>query len=362
MVVPVSVVVALAAIELRLPSGLTVIPLFVAVPALAGIGIRCTWRVLHVGGLTLIATGATGYADRPAWSAVTGVSLVGVAMVTALTWLSVVSFMRQARTLTNVRAIAETVQQVLLRPIPRRVGALRTEVRYLAAAAEARVGGDVYDVLSTPFGIRLLIGDVMGKGLSAVEQAADLLGAFRELAHHESRLSGVAERMDALLAHRGDGHIFATAILVTIPDKDNFAELVCCGHPPPLLLRGSQVTFVDVLPPSPPLGLLDLADGWCQTSIVPFYSGDQLLLYTDGVTEARDADGRFYPLPERLAALSQYQDNVSTLLDALGADLRRHTADRLQDDAALLLVQRDRSHLSKPGRSDRYDTVLHEST
>jgi serine phosphatase RsbU (regulator of sigma subunit) len=209
----------------------------------------------------------------------------------------------------------------------------------------------VCDAVDTPFGVRLLVGDVMDKGPSGVETAADMLCAFRELAQNESKLSCVAERMHAVLAHRADSAEFARALLVTIRDEDGEAEILCCGNPPPLLLRGAQVSFVDALPPSPPLGLFDLGEGWCHPVIVPFRSGDRLLLYTNGVTEACDADGRFYPLPERAAALRH--DDPSVFLDALGADLRRHAADRLKDEAALLLVHGDRSDAGEDGGCDR---------
>ena len=67
----------------------------------------------------------------------------------------------------------------------------------------------------------------------------------------------------------------------------SWAELVCCGHPPPLLLREGSAVFVEPYA-APPLGLLDLADGWCQTIMIPVGDGDQLLLYTNGVSEARE--------------------------------------------------------------------------
>ena len=73
---------------------------------------------------------------------------------------------------------------------------------YLAAAAEARVGGDLYEVARTPFGIRLIVGDARGKGLEAVETAADVLGVFREVAHEVYTLAEVARRIDASLARR----------------------------------------------------------------------------------------------------------------------------------------------------------------
>jgi serine phosphatase RsbU (regulator of sigma subunit) len=214
-----------------------------------------------------------------------------------------------------------------------RIGVLRAESRYLAVAAEAQAGGDICDVVGTRFGARLLIGDVMGNGLPAMELAADLLGAFRELTPHEETLAGVAGRMDCVA--RGDR--FATAILAGFPEGADAAELVICGHPAPYLLRGDQATFVDVLPPAPPLGLLDLADEWCAATEVPLRPGDRLLFYTDGVTEARDSQGRFFELADHLTALAA--DGAEPLLDGLVGRLRRHIGGRPTDDVAMMLVQ-----------------------
>lgn len=243
---------------------------------------------------------------------------------------------RQARTLAALRTVARTLQEGMLRPVPSRVGGLRTEVRYVAAEPGVQVGGDIYDVVSTPFGVRLIMGDVMGKGMPAVGTAMDALGAFRELVCCEARLPMVAQRMDAALAHRESSEDFVTALLLGMADGEGSVELVCCGHPPPLLIRARRATFVDALPPSPPLGLFGLQDEWCKSSSVPLAAGDRLLLYTDGVTEARNGAGEFYPLEERAVAF--YDEDPAIFLDAISADLTRHTKGRLIDDAALLLI------------------------
>ncbi|MFC7307043.1 PP2C family protein-serine/threonine phosphatase [Streptomyces monticola] len=250
--------------------------------------------------------------------------------------LTFLIFRRQKRALRTARTVADAVQHGMLRPPPVRVGGLRTEVRYMSCEEGASVGGDVYDAVDTPFGVRILIGDVMGKGLPAVSTAMDTLGAFRELAQHEKTLTGVAQRMDAVLAHRAGCEQFVTALLVAISDGEGSAELVCCGHPPPLLIRTRRCTFIDALPPAPPLGLLHLTGSWCRASSVPLADGDRLLLYTDGVTEARDKEGVFYPLAERVSRI--HDADPVAFLDALTEDLIQYSMGRLQDDAALLLV------------------------
>ncbi|MDA8369893.1 MAG: PP2C family protein-serine/threonine phosphatase [Nocardiopsaceae bacterium] len=191
----------------------------------------------------------------------------------------------------------------------------------------------------TPFGIRVIVCDVMGKGLPAVQTASRILHAFHELAQHERTLSGVATHLNALLAHGRDDGRFATALIAAISGDVDRAEFVSCGHPVPLLLRGKQVTFVESAPPSPPLGLLDFNEGRCETTFLSLHPDDRILLYTDGVTEARDENGCFYPFPARVSALND--SDPGALLDALRSDLLRHSRDRSADDAMLMLLQRD---------------------
>ncbi|MGD6755929.1 PP2C family protein-serine/threonine phosphatase [Streptomyces sp. BH105] len=263
------------------------------------------------------------------------VVLCGV-FLTMVIGVSVLKCLYLAKALDSLRAVTRTLQEGILRPLPGRVGGLRTEVRYLAAEPGAQVGGDIYDVISTPYGVRVLIGDVMGSGMPAVATAVDALGAFRELVRCEARLTMVAQRMDASLAGRPNSEDFVTALLLGLHPDDGRAELICCGHPPPLLIRDGRATFVDALPPSPPLGLFGLQDEWCRASSVRLTTGDRLLLYTDGITEARDGRGAFYPLAERTVTL--YDEDPGVFLDRIAADVARHTQGRTKDDAALLLV------------------------
>lgn len=240
-------------------------------------------------------------------------------------------------------------------PTSTHVGRLYVESRHLPATQGG--GGDIHDVMATPFGVRLLIGDVMGVGLPANRTGLSVLNAWRDLACTEPSLAGIAVRLHALIARSEHPERFVTALLVNFPvtgdltgageaapAAGSWAELVCCGHPPPLLLRGGSAAFIDPYA-APPLGLLDLADGWCRASVMPVGHGDQLLLYTDGVSEARDAAGRFFPLAQ-LAAEALKSGEVlrgagadrTHLLDTLVTSLGDHVGDRGRDDILLLLV------------------------
>jgi serine phosphatase RsbU (regulator of sigma subunit) len=230
-------------------------------------------------------------------------------------------------------------------PTSTHVGRLYVESRHLPATQGG--GGDIHDVMATPFGVRLLVGDVMGTGLPANRTGLSVLNAWRDLACTEPSLAGIAVRLHALIARSGHPERFVTALLVNFPVESaggsappagSRAELVCCGHPPPLLVRDNSAAFIEPYA-APPLGLLDLAEGWCRASMMPVGDGDQLLLYTDGVSEARDADGRFFPLAQVTAdTVRGTGPDRAPLLDVLVARLDEHVGDRRCDDILLLLV------------------------
>lgn len=267
------------------------------------------------------------------------IALIAIAGATVASLVAAAGRMRHERRLADVRSVAEAAQRVLLRPVPRRVGpGLGVAVSYTSAVAEARIGGDLYEVVAYPGGVRIIVGDVQGKGLEAVETAAVVLGAFREAAYDEPELSGVAARLENALARRLTGEQFVTAVLAEVVHDDEIA-ILNCGHPPPLLLRADGgVEFVDPAEPAPPLGLSWLEQDKPCVWTTRFVEGDQLLFYTDGIVEARDHGGAFYPLTDRVDLLRGPDPQES--LDALRADLLRHSGKPLSDDAAMLLLRR----------------------
>jgi serine phosphatase RsbU (regulator of sigma subunit) len=133
------------------------------------------------------------------------------------------------------------------------------------------------------------------------------------------------------------GEKFVTALLAEISPHHG-ATFLNYGHPPPLLLReDGTLHFPEPQQYALPLGLgLHGTDG-PRPFRVAFGPGDQLLLHTDGVTEARDHTGTFYPLAEH-ADLPK-DPNPDTALEALREDLMRHVAGPLHDDAARLLLR-----------------------
>lgn len=281
--------------------------------------------------------------------------LVGVGG--ALAVLACVVRVRGERRMLRMRDVAETTRRTLLRPLPPGWGGLDHAAVYLAADAFARVGGDFYDIQPGPHGTRALVGDVQGKGLGAVEAAAALLGTFREAGYHERELATVAARLEtrihrhglhlAALDHEDDDRIdrFATAILLSFPVAEpDTVEVVNFGHEPPLVVGPHGVRS---LPPGHglPLGLGELAhmDGPPPTVRITLAPGETLLVVTDGVTEARDGAGVFYPL-KSLVTEGVLADPHLADPDRLVAYVRdgtlRHSGGHLADDTTIFAVRR----------------------
>jgi len=265
------------------------------------------------------------------------VVLVTIAAVTGVGMLLAHLRLRRQQELANVRLVAETVQRVLLRPVPRKVQDLTVAISYTSASAEARIGGDLLEVFSTPYGVRVLLGDVQGKGLAAVDTAAWVLGAFREAVFDERDLVGVSARLEATLDRQLAEEEFVTAILAEVDATG--IQLLNHGHPPPLLLgRDGHVEPVEPPEAGLALGLAMLAFAPPKPQRVPFLPGDRILLYTDGVIESRNAAGEFYPLTERARLL--LSGDPQPALDRLREDLVSYVGGPLLDDVAMLLLHR----------------------
>ncbi|UNO43480.1 SpoIIE family protein phosphatase [Streptomyces sp. MST-110588] len=343
LLIPVVLLAVLAVIDLSTPVWLQVGPVMAAVPVLAG-ALLGVWATAGIAALTLAAFALLGLV-QDVWSeAEPRVTLVALVAVSLASLLCCAIRERRERELRHVRSVAETAQRALLRPLPKRIDSLGLRGTYLAAEAEARIGGDFYEGLLTPYGVRLLIGDVRGKGMPAVGAASVLLGSFREAAYQEESLVTVAQRLEEsgnrqIQVVHGEEYTerFATAVLVEIPDAP-IARLVHCGHPEPLIVRDGEVWECVPEKPGAPIGMADLVGVDHTVETVPFGPGDRMLLYTDGFIEARDGNGLFYPLAYRVR--EHATESLDSLVQCLRTDLLHHAGGDLEDDAALLVIER----------------------
>ncbi|WP_435190341.1 PP2C family protein-serine/threonine phosphatase [Streptomyces sp. bgisy126] len=316
----------------------------VAAPALAAV----TWGArgtLAVGALAMGTTAllTLGRGDRLLPALLAGQTVLAV--VTLAAALSSQARRRREVELRRVSEVAETAQRAVLRPLPRRLGGVDLRLLYEASAAGAHVGGDFYKALKVRGGVRIMLGDVQGKGLAAVEAASLLLGSFREAAYTAPGLPAIAERLEASMARYAErapestaADRFATVLLAEIPDDEPVVRLLSCGHPAPVVQRGAVVRTVELSSPSVPIHLPVPVDAPFTVDEVPFAPGDRMLMFTDGVSETRDGHGAFYPLEQRLRGWAA--EPADRIPDLLKEDLARFGAHGLDDDTTGVLVVR----------------------
>ncbi|WP_405140522.1 serine/threonine-protein phosphatase [Sphaerisporangium sp. NBC_01403] len=346
MAIPLALIAVISLADILTPREISLSPLLVTAPAITA-SFAGPWLTGLVSIITIADEVLLGLNSEMLATRAMQTQLMALVVVSA--FLVIFSFVRDRHReeLIRVRSVSEAAQRALLRPLPPGLGSLRLASMYLAAEEEAQIGGDLYAAARTHSGVRVVIGDVRGKGLPSVSDAALLLGAFREAARRHATLPDVVLYLDESVRADLEEHAeecqdacenFITAAVLEIPDHRPVVEVIDCGHPPPLLLRDRQVTTLQVAQPAPPLGLGELSDRAYQVEVFDFKPGDTLLLYTDGVIEARDRAGVFYPLAERV--MTWPGDGPETLVEHVRDDLLAYVGGRLGDDAAMVAIQR----------------------
>jgi serine phosphatase RsbU (regulator of sigma subunit) len=353
--------------ELLTPHDTEVVPLLAAAPAIACASSGRRRCILVLGGASMLfalgppsALELDGDAEEPHASLVSCGAILAVGVAS---YLTNGRRLRLVRELEQLRAVATAAQDAVLRPLPARLDGIEPAAGYLSASRGAAVGGDLYEVLATTHGVRVIIGDARGHGLGAISTVAAVLGSFREAAHDEPELVGVLRRLDRALQRHlreralGDppageepetpvAEEFVTVLLLEVgPDGELTA--LNCGHPWPYLLsedatggaRVHRLTLGEVLPP---LGPFPLPDDLPAAHSAPLRPGEALFLHTDGAEDARDPQGTFFALGPALAEAAGTGPIVpAAVVEGVRSALLRHTGGRLGDDVALLALRNE---------------------
>ena len=304
------------------------IGLLAAAPFLAAA--FASWREVIVVGAVATALGAMfAYTQHGSLAAV--VNICGVLLATGIAAAVGAIRQRQAVRFAELSRLASVAQTAVLRPLGPQVGPLAVAGRYISASVAADIGGDLYEALDTPYGVRMIIGDVRGKGLDAVRLASIVLGSYRHVAYERADLRAIVADLDRAVARSVGDEDFVTAALVE--ERGGTLTIVNCGHPPPLLLRRGEVIPLDVPATAPPLGFMPVV----RPRVERLEPGDRLLLYTDGLAEAR-RDGEFFPTAERAWRLLGH-GKVADGLASLESALVEWVHGQLDDDIALVLME-----------------------
>jgi len=290
-----------------------------------------SWRVVLAAGGLATVIGVVFAWVGPDLMVATAVNVCGIVLATGIAAAVAALRQRQAERIAELSKLASVAQQAVLRPIGPQVGTLAVAGRYISASVAADIGGDLYEALDTPYGVRMIIGDVRGKGLDAVRLASIVLGSYRHVAYERADLRAIVADLDRAVARSVGDEDFVTAILVE--ERGGTLTIVNCGHPSPLLLRRGEVIPLEPVAAAPPLGFMPVA----KPRVERLEPGDRLLLFTDGLAEAR-RDGDFFPTAERAWRLLGH-GTVGDGLASLETALVEWVRGRLDDDIALVLME-----------------------
>jgi hypothetical protein len=264
------------------------------------------------------------------------VNIFGIVMATGVATTVGALRERQAERIAELSKLASAAQGAVLRPLGPQLGPLSLAARYISATAAADIGGDLYEAVDTPYGVRMIIGDVRGKGLDAVRLASIVLGSYRHVAYERADLRAIVADLDRAVARSVGDEDFVTAALVE--ERGGTLTIVNCGHPPPLLLRRGEVIELSPPAPAPPLGFMPVV----RPRVERLEPGDRLLFYTDGLAEAR-RDGQFFPTADRAWRLLGH-GTVADGLASLESALIEWVRGQLDDDIALVLMEYQGTH------------------
>ena len=239
-----------------------------------------------------------------------------------------------ARVYEREHRIAETLQRSLLPERLPQLPGLEVAARYLPAASEAEVGGDWYDVIPIGGGaVGLVMGDVAGKGLAGASMVGRLRSALRAYALEGHNGGLVVERLNRLLWTEAEESQMATMLYVIVDPTANAVRWVNAGHPPPLVVTGGEVRFLQGVA-SVPLGVLPFPT--YEEASAPLEPGSAIVLYTDGLVE-RPGENIDEGMSRLAAAVTEAPEDAEALCDHLLASLVAPGG--APDDVALLALR-----------------------
>ncbi len=269
-------------------------------------------------------------------------SLIAELTVTRDAYSDVFARLRRSRPMT----VAAEMQWDLLPPLT-----FATDRIVITGALEPsyEIGGDTFDYAVNGATAELLVLDAVGHGLPAALLAAAAVGTYRNGRREGHSLPEVSAFVNRVIAEQFPGSRFATAVLARLDLDSGELRWVNAGHPAPLIVRDHALVYPPPCPSSLPLGLQRGPAHECTVHLRP---GDRVLLYTDGIVEARAPDGAFFG-EERLADFVVRAEAAGNappeMLRQLMRSVMDHQAGQLQDDASIVVLE---------WRSGREDLLL----
>ncbi len=304
-------------------------------PMLAAVLVQRAWRVLIATALSLVAFSLSTASSDMEFDSAQVARLVAIVVSSVVGFVAAESRLKDASRMIALGEVAKTAQRAIMRMTPPDVEGVDAAVRYVSASTEANIGGDAYEAVLTPFGLRVLVADARGKGLPAVLSSAVAVGAFREWAFVESDLGDLMCRMNASVGREVEDADFVTALVAEF--RDDQLRYVCAGHPRPILLRQGEAREL-VTDPVPPLSLIE-PDMVPTVTALRMQREDVVLMFSDGLTDSRNGLGEFFGVSDALLRVAEHAVDVEECADGVLKELRDFVEGDLEDDVALVALR-----------------------
>ncbi|HEY2429970.1 MAG TPA: SpoIIE family protein phosphatase [Acidimicrobiales bacterium] len=239
--------------------------------------------------------------------------------------------------------VSSRLQKSLLPPSLPAIPGVEAAAVYHPLGDGIEVGGDFYDLWAMPEGrFGIMVGDVVGTGPEAAAVATLVRYSLRALTLDRADVSAALHQLnDVLLSAVGEvttSEVFCTAVFGTVTPRPDHVEVALAsgGHPLPLVRRGDgridEVTLGgSLLGAFPSIGVT--------TARVDLAAGDMLVLFTDGLLEARSPDGRFFDEAGIRAVLGTSPAGAGSAVEALEAAVLAHVGGELDDDLAIVVLR-----------------------
>lgn len=255
--------------------------------------------------------------------------MVGHLLVTARKYTDVYELLRRKR---DMNLAAEMHWDIL--PATRYVGPSVAVCGDLEPAYE--VGGDAFDYCINDHTLYVAILDAMGHGLEAALLSTQAVAAYRYARRRQETLAETAATIEDALFRQFGGDKFVSGLLIQLDLRNGSLTWIASGHVVPLLVRGGEVHQLSDAPILCPMGL-DLL-GQIEGSETSLMVGDRVILYSDGVIEARAPDGEYLELDTLIDLIeaADHDERIDTLVHGLIQKVITHSAGPLRDDATIL--------------------------
>lgn len=237
------------------------------------------------------------------------------------------------------RKIAQILQKNLLpRTVPI-IDGFDIGTKYSAAVQGMVIGGDYYDFIHlSNRGLAFAIGDVCGKGINAAVQTYLVKYSLRAFAREDPDPAVVVSRLNWTFCQEAEEGAFVTLAYILLDQKNSTLDYCIAGHPQPLVYRALTRKFEKLGTNGGIVGVVPSAVYHSRTTSIA--AGDIAVFYTDGITEARNPRGFFGEDNLKNIIEAAAGQSAQDIADMIFLEVNAFTSDRLNDDAAVVVLKR----------------------